>query len=83
MLLLVLLVPLCCRAQTITKAILSRVQQLLQQLPLSFFSPVLDPGGLADSSAAALLRDVNDALKEEYTLRRKMLIERIKVSIAT
>ncbi|KAL4419219.1 hypothetical protein ABPG77_010661 [Micractinium sp. CCAP 211/92] len=58
----------------------ARVQELLAQLPASFFEPLLPAGSLSKAQLAQL-GDVDAALRSEYALRRRMLIERVNVTL--
>lgn len=55
------------------------LQVLLLQLPAGFFDMLLAADFL-DGGQTDALRDVHHALQQEYMLRRRMLIERAKVS---
>ncbi|KAI3424779.1 hypothetical protein D9Q98_008167 [Chlorella vulgaris] len=67
-------------AAALAAAVLAGVEQLLARLPPSFFEPVLPPGSLSETQLA-ILKDVDEVLRSEYSLRRRMLIERVKVTL--
>lgn len=56
------------------------VQDLVSHLPPTFFEAVVPPGTLTESQAA-MLAEVDTALQPENALRRRMLIERAKVTL--
>lgn len=56
----------------------AKLRQLVGQLPTSFFVPMLKAGQLGEGQEG-VLREVDGALRQEYRVRRKMLIERVKV----
>ncbi len=56
------------------------VQALVERLPPAFFEPVVPPGSLSDAQEAQL-GEVATALHAETALRRRMLIERVKVTL--
>ncbi|PSC73625.1 FAM98A [Micractinium conductrix] len=67
-------------AAALASAALARAQQLLAQLPAGFFEPLL-PAGLLGGEQMAKLSEVDAALRYEYALRRRMLIERVNVTL--
>ncbi|KAL4855913.1 hypothetical protein ACK3TF_003675 [Chlorella vulgaris] len=67
-------------AAALAAAVLAGVEQLLARLPPSFFEPVLPPGSLSEAQLA-ILEEVDEVLRAEYSLRRRMLIERVKVTL--
>ncbi|KAF6258787.1 hypothetical protein COO60DRAFT_1638882 [Scenedesmus sp. NREL 46B-D3] len=70
----------CSRALPLLQEVLPAVEALLTQLPPGFFEPLAHLGSL-DGGQADVLREVDAALREEYWVRRRMLIERVKVTL--
>jgi hypothetical protein len=73
-----LLLPICSQALPLLQDVLPAVEALLLQLPQSFFKPLVQLSSL-DGGQSDVLREVDAALSEEYKVRRRMLIERVKV----
>eukprot|EP00887_Chlorella_sp_A99_P005046 scaffold4.g5046.t1 len=69
-------------AAELAAAVRDRVTQLLAQLPAGFFDPLLPLGSL-DAEQTTTLADIDAALRAEYALRRRMLIERVKVTLSS
>ncbi|KAL4422373.1 hypothetical protein ABPG75_008570 [Micractinium tetrahymenae] len=67
-------------AAELAAAVSARVRELLAQLPAGFFEPLLPPGSLSEAQLAQL-GEVDSALRSEYALRRRMLIERVNVTL--
>jgi hypothetical protein len=80
-LLLLLLLHIRSQALPLLQAMLPAAEALLLQLPSNFFEPAAAQLGSLDGGQADVLREVNAALAEEYRVRRRMLIERVKVSL--
>jgi hypothetical protein len=78
LLLLLLLLPTCSRALPLLQDVLPAVEALLAQLPRGFFEPLAQLRSL-DGGQSDVLREVDAALRGEYKVRRRMLIERVKV----
>ena len=56
------------------------VEKLVLCLPPTFFQAIIPPGALTDAQIA-ILTEVDTALQAENALRRRMLIERAKVTL--
>lgn len=67
-------------ASELASAIQKSCIEISGNLPPGFFAPLLPQGSL-DDGAMATLEEVNDALHAEYSLRRRMLIERARVTL--
>eukprot|EP00967_Tisochrysis_lutea_P158328 scaffold323358_cov18-Tisochrysis_lutea.AAC.1 len=61
-------------------AVARKVAELVAQLPADFFKPLVAPGTL-DAAQVEDLNEVAEALQTEYTVRRRMLLERLKVTL--
>lgn len=70
----------CSHALPIVTQTAERLQTILSELPQGLFQPLVSLHGL-DGDQQHVLQDVDAALKHEYTIRRRMLIERIKVGV--
>lgn len=57
-----------------------RLQDVMAALPQSFLAPILPEGSLSDEQVQ-VARDIHQGLQDEYTLRRRMLTERVKVTL--
>ncbi|DBA79770.1 TPA: hypothetical protein ACH3X1_008435 [Trebouxia sp. C0004] len=68
------------QALPVLKAISGAIDQLLPRLPPSFLEPILPPNSL-NSHQMSELEEIDSALRGEYTVRRRMLIERAKVTL--
>lgn len=67
-------------AATVSKEIQKQVERLTSSLPSGFFNAIVPLGTLSEAQIS-ILKDVDTALHAENALRRKMLIERIKVTL--
>jgi len=67
-------------AMAIAASIKEATQQTVASLPPGIFAPLLSPGSLNDAQLV-MLKEVDEAFKAEYSLRRKMLIERARVTL--
>eukprot|EP00891_Asterochloris_glomerata_P008758 jgi/Astpho2/8758/Aster-x0822 len=67
-------------AAAMLKSINAQLDSLLPQLPPGFFQPILPEGSLSQPQVDSL-GEINEALRAEYSLRRRMLIERAKVTL--
>lgn len=72
--------PACSAALALLHDVLPAVEVLVAQLPAGFFQPVRAQLAALDGGQMDVVREVDAALKHEYTIRRRMLIERIKVN---
>ncbi|KAL0021460.1 hypothetical protein WJX79_004191 [Trebouxia sp. C0005] len=68
------------QALPVLRAISGAIDQLLPRLPPSFLEPILPPDSLNDHQMSEL-EEIDSALRGEYTVRRRMLIERAKVTL--
>ncbi|KAL0046913.1 hypothetical protein WJX82_001552 [Trebouxia sp. C0006] len=68
------------QALPVLKAVSGAIDQLLPRLPPSFLEPILPPNSLNNHQMSEL-EEIDSALREEYTVRRRMLIERAKVTL--
>jgi len=64
----------------VASEIKKQVEKLTSALPFGFFNAIVPSGTLTDTQIS-ILKDVNIALHAENALRRKMLIERVKVTV--
>ncbi|KAK9840025.1 hypothetical protein WJX74_002283 [Apatococcus lobatus] len=62
------------------KAIHAQLDQLLPQLPASFFEPLVSRESLSEEQVGAL-GELHKEMWGEYRVRRRMLMERIKVTL--
>ncbi|KAF5843518.1 hypothetical protein DUNSADRAFT_14434 [Dunaliella salina] len=67
-------------AAATASAVAKKVAELVAQLPADFFKPLVAPGSL-DAAQVEDLNEVAQALQAEYTVRRRMLLERLKVTL--
>lgn len=67
-------------ATPVAEEIQKQVEMLTSSLPSGFFNAIVPPSTLSDTQYS-ILKDVDTALHAENALRRKMLIERIKVTL--
>eukprot|EP00878_Enallax_costatus_P035196 GHUV01039196.1.p1 GENE.GHUV01039196.1~~GHUV01039196.1.p1 ORF type:complete len:188 (-),score=50.87 GHUV01039196.1:549-1112(-) len=70
----------CSQAAPILSEVSQQLQLKLSELPETFFQPLVDLTRLGEQQQQ-VLGEVDDALRQEYTIRRRMLIERIKVTL--
>lgn len=63
----------------ILQELLPKLQSLVAQLPGTFFQPLSHQLSDLDGGQQDVLHEVNEAFQAEYAVRRRMLIERIKV----
>lgn len=63
----------------ILQELLPKLQSLVVQLPDTFFQPLTNQLGHLDGGQRDVLHEVDQALRTEYSVRRRMLIERVKV----
>lgn len=68
------------QALPVLKAISGAIDQLLPRLPPTFLEPILPPNSLNNHQMNEL-EEIDSALRGEYTVRRRMLIERAKVTL--
>jgi len=64
----------------VASEIQKHVEKLTSVLPSGFFNAIVPSGSLTDTQVS-ILKEVNAALHAENSLRRKMLIERVKVTV--
>jgi Protein of unknown function (DUF2465) len=64
----------------VAEEIQKQVEKLSSGLPSGFYNAIVPPGTLTDIQVA-MLKEVDTALHAENALRRRMLIERVKVTL--
>jgi protein FAM98B len=65
---------------TVAAEIQKQVEKLRSLLPSGFFNAIVPSGTLSDTQVS-MLKEVDTALHAENALRRRMLIERVKVTL--
>ncbi|GIL78312.1 hypothetical protein Vretifemale_7756, partial [Volvox reticuliferus] len=69
-----------CRSLPLLQRLVPRVETALEQLGPSFLAPICKREDLT-AEQLAVLGDINAAFREEYELRRAVLVERAKVTL--
>lgn len=72
--------PVHTTATSLAQDVTAMTESYIQKLPPGFFDSIFNPQSLTDAQQATL-HQVNSTLFSEYTVRRRMLIERVKATL--